>query len=178
MSNIIKNVNNYDEFKKVFTVFRGEPFFENWTEDQLRYEFDYLKKDGEIYGYYLDNLDMVGLVSIIYGAIKDHPIIFKNPEKTIYLSDIAVINSERGNGYAKKLADFIINYVKGFNNYNEMYMRTNLEGSMSERIFLNRGFEIIRDENNNIITQDVTFERTDGSIKKDTRKFLSKRLVR
>lgn len=55
-------------------------------------------------------------------------------------------------------------------------MRTNLEGFMSERIFLERGFIIIRDENNNIVTQDVSFERTNGIIKQDTRKFLSKRL--
>lgn len=176
MNNIIKNVDNYEEFKKVFSVFSGAPFFEKWTEDKLKYEYDYLKKDGEIYGYYLDNHEIIGLVSIVFGAIKNHPLIFKNPEKTIYLSDIAVIYSQRGNGYAKKLADFIINYVNKINYYDEIYMRTNLEGSMSEKIFLERGFNIIRDENNNIVTQDVSFERTDGIIKQDTRKFLSKRL--
>ena len=176
MNNVIKDVNNYDDFKKVFLVFCGAPFFENWKEDELRKEYEYLKQNGEIYGYYLNNLDMVGLVSIIYGAVKDHPLLFTSPEKTIYLSDIAIIPTERGNGYAKILADFILDYANKIKYYNEIYMRTNLEGSMSERIFIERGFNIIYDESGNIITQDVSFERIDGIVKKDTRKFLSKRL--
>ena len=117
MNNVIKDVNNYDDFKKVFLVFCGAPFFENWKEDELRKEYEYLKQNGEIYGYYLNNLDMVGLVSIIYGAVKDHPLLFTSPEKTIYLSDIAIIPTERGNGYAKILADFILDYANKIKYY-------------------------------------------------------------
>lgn len=178
MDNLIKNVKKYDDFKKVFEVFKSEPFNENWTEEELYNEYEYLKKSGEIYGYYLDNTTIAGLVTIVYGAIKEHPIVFLKPEKTIYLSDIAVIPQERGKGHAKRLADFIIDYVQLFNYYEQMYLRTNLNGSMSEKIFLERGFTIMNDSHNNIITQDIPFERMNGVVEKDTRKFLSKRLVK
>ena len=177
MENRIKDVKNYSDFRKVFEVFKDKPFYENWIDDEMLKEYEFLKQYGEIYGYYIDDTKIVGLVSIIYGSIKEHPVKFLNPEKTIYLSDIAVVSDERGKGYAKKLADFIIEYAELFDYYDEMYLRTNLTGSMSEKIFLARGFEIMKDENNKIITQDVSFERTNGLIEKDTRKFLSKRLV-
>ena len=177
MENIIKVVDNYEDFVKVFTVFSGAPFFEYWSTQELHDEYKELKDGGEIFGYYLDDSNIAGLVTVLKGAKKSHPVIFPDPKKVMYISDIAVINEQRGKGFAKHLADFIINYTEAFNEYQHMYMRTNLEGSMSEGIFLKRGFEVMRDQNNQIITQEVSFERTNGETTTDTRKFLSKRLI-
>ena len=56
-----------------------------------------------------------------------------------------------------------------------MYLRTNLYGSMSEGIAKSRGFEIMKN-NNEIITEEVSFKRTNPDISEtDMRKFLVKR---
>ena len=111
MDNTIKNVNNYDDFEKVFKVFKSEPFYEDWTLDELHEEYEKLKNGGEIFGYYLDNSTIVGLITVLRGAKQTHPVTFSDPKKVMYISDIAVINEQRGKGYAKHLADFIINYT-------------------------------------------------------------------
>lgn len=176
MESRIKNLKNYEEFRKVFDIFKYYPFFEAWTEDEFYEEFLYLKQMGEIFGCYLDDNEIVGLVSLIYGAKSSHPVKFENPEKVMYISDIAVTDKYRGNGFAKKLADFAIQYTYLLNYYNEMYLRTNLENSMSEKIFVDRGFEVIKN-NGVIITEDVSFPRTNPAVNNiDTRKFLSLKL--
>lgn len=176
MNGRIKNIKEYEDFRKVFEMFRHYPFFEAWSEDAFREEYDYLKEDGEIFGYYLNTGEIAGLISIIYGAKNEHPVTFEEPDKVIYLSDVAVINEHRGNGYAKRLTDFIIDYATIYNYYKDMYLRTNLEGSMSEGIFVSRGFEIMK-KDGQIITQDIYFERTKEELSKtDTRKFLSRKL--
>ncbi len=177
MNGKIQNVKKYEEFRKVFDIFKHYPFYEAWSEEEFQSEYDYLKTEGEIFGYYMNTGEIVGLVSLVYGAKSEHPLTFENPNKVMYLSDIAVLDNYRGNGYGKRLADFAIEYTKLFNYYNEMYLRTNLENSMSEGIFVNRGFEVMK-ENGNIITQEVSFERTKADLPTlDTRKFLSKRLI-
>lgn len=178
MSGRIKNMKNYDDFRKVFDIFKYYPFFEAWTEEEFREEFEYLKNMGEIFGYYLNTGEVVGLISMVYGAKDSHPVKFANPEKVMYLSDVAIIDKYRGNGYAKQLADFSIDYTKLLNYFDEMYLRTNLENSMSEGIFAQRGFEIMR-KDGQIITEDVSFARTNPDIPSvDTRKFLSLKLDR
>ena len=96
----------------------------------------------------------------------------------MYISDIAVLKEYRGNGFAKQMADFAIAYTELLNYYDEMYLRTNLENSMSERIFEERGFEIMT-KDGQIITEEVSFPRTILTLPNtDKRKFLSKKLVK
>ena len=55
------------------------------------------------------------------------------------------------------------------------YLRTNLYELMSEGIAKSRGFEIMKN-NNGIITEEVSFKRTNPDISEtDMRKFLVKR---
>ena len=55
------------------------------------------------------------------------------------------------------------------------YLRTNLYELMSEEIAKSRGFEIMKN-NNEIITEEVSFKRTNLDISEaDTRKILEKR---
>ena len=176
MTNIIKDVTNYDEFKKVFSVFKEEPFFENWTDEEMHNEFLGLKVNGEIFGYYLNNEGIVGIITFKYGAFGNHPVNFDNPEKTVYFSDIAVIKDFRGRGYAKALTDFALDYIESYDYYKEAYFRTNYEGSMSKGIMEERGFNVIRNDEGDIITQDITFDRTADYPTSDKRLFLSKRL--
>ncbi len=171
----IVTVKNFNDFKDVFSVFREEPFYEDWQDDSIREQFDYLKENGEVLGYYTDR-NIVGIYSMVDGAIPTHPVKFIEPEKVIYLSDIAIKKKYRGKGYAKDLVNFFMNYFENQDYYNEAYFRTNLVGSMSERLMLPYGFKPILDKDGNIITEDVSFDRTNDNLETlDRRKFLSKK---
>ncbi len=173
----IEVVNSYEEFKKVYELFRREPFYEAWTEEEFLEEFEFLKSEGEVFGCF-DGGEIVGLSNLLFKAQSSHPVKFTNPESVMYISDIAVLEQYRGCGYAKALADYIIAYTEGLDKYEEMYLRTNLKGSMSEKIFTDRGFKVMT-KDGEIITQDVVFPRTvEGLSNSDTRKFLSKTLRR
>ncbi len=173
----IEIVNSYEDFRKVYELFQREPFYEAWTEEGFKEEFNFLKECGEIFGCY-DGGEIVGLSNLLFEAQESQPVRFVDPTRVMYISDIAVLREFRGKGYAKALADFVIEYTAQRSKYDEMYLRTNLEGSMSEKIFLDRGFEVMYD-NGQIITQDVSFPRTRSDISEvDTRKFLSKKLER
>ena len=120
---------------------------------------------------------IVGLLNLVYGAQKNHPLEFDNPEKVMYISDIAVLEKFRGKGCGSELAKYSIDFTKSLNKYELMYLRTNLVGSMSEGIFKKQGFEIVNDKNGNILTQEVQFERTKPDLPtSDIRKFLIKKI--
>jgi len=177
MNEEIKRVKDYLDFRKVYGIFKEHPFYEAWTEELFAEEYDNIIKTGDVFGCYVDN-KIVSLLNIIYGAEETHPVKFDNPEKVIYISDIATLNSHRNKGYADKLTKFCIEYSKLLNYYNEIYLRTNLNGSMSEKMFIKNGFEIMK-KDDKIITQDVYFERTKKDMPLyDTRKFLSRSLIK
>lgn len=172
----LRIVKDFDDFKKVFGVFKTEPFYEDWSDEEMYEEFQSIKKNGEIIGYYKNN-DIVGILDLIDGAEDKHPVKFIEPKNVLYISDIAVVKEARGKGYAK---DLVRNLMLSLNNvltqYDYAYLRTNLKGSMSERLFLPYGFETMRDENNQIIIQQVSFPRTIDIQDTDERKFLSKKI--
>lgn len=175
MKEEIKVIDNYEDFRKVFIIFRDYPFFEELSLSEIDEEFNYIKKEGESFGYYLDK-QIVGLLNIIYKAKESQPIEFLDPTKVMYISDIAILNEFRGRGYAKKLADFAINYTISLNKYELMYLRTNLINSMSEGIFTSRGFEVYY-QDGNILTEEVSFKRSKSDLEEvDIRKFLVKKI--
>ena len=172
----ISVVNNFKEFEEVFKVFMSEPFYEAWTKEEMEEEYDYIKSHGEILGYYT-NFDIAGLLTLIDGAKDSHPVKFENPEKVIYISDIATKEQYRGKGYAKDLVNYFMHFATKQDYYDEAYLRTNLEGSMSEGLFIPYGFQNMLDENNQIITQTCDFARVKPELPEtDIRKFLSKKL--
>ncbi len=119
----------------------------------------------------------MGIVTLIYGAKASHPVKFDDPSKVIYISDLAVLHQYRGKGVGSELAKYALIKAYMKDNYNHMYLRTNLEGSMSENIFDKLGFEVMKDKDGNIITQDVQFPRCkEGVSDTDVRKFMLKRL--
>lgn len=154
---------DYIDFKKVFSVFELEPFYEAWTEEDYQEEFIDFINNGQIYGIYLDN-NICGLITIKEKYLKWDELDI-DVEKSIYLSDIAVRRDSRNNGYATKLMKYIISE---FGNDYDIYMRTNLENSMSEGIATKNGFEIIKEK-----IQTVSFKRTRNDIPEtDQRKYL------
>ena len=57
------NIKDYEDFKKVFSVFELEPFYEAWTEEEYQEEFIDFINNGQIYGIYLEN-NICGLITI------------------------------------------------------------------------------------------------------------------
>lgn len=144
-------------------VFEGEPFYELWTDDDFEQEFSDFIKNGQIFGIYLDD-SICGLITIKKNYLKWDKLDI-DVERAIYLSDIAVCRSSRNNGYGTRLMKYI---VSEFGDKYDIYMRTNLENSMSEGIALRNDFEVIEGK-----IQEVTFKRTRTDIPEvDKRKYL------
>lgn len=172
--NNIEIVKNYDEFKKVYSVFMQEPFYEAWTNEEMEKEYEYLKEKGEVLGYY--NGEICGLLNLINGAKSDQPVSFRDNDKVLYISDIAMRKEFRRRGYAKYLVNFLMEYLNNQDYYQDAYLRTNLNGSMSEGLFIPKGFEVMKNEKG-IITQECSFKRTRDDLEEvDIRKFLSKKI--
>ncbi len=97
---------DYESFKKVFSVFEAEPFYEAWTEEEYAYEFLDFIKNGEIYGIFFGNT-IWGLITIKEKYLKWDALEIE-VAKSIYLSDIAVCKEARNKGYATQLMRYII----------------------------------------------------------------------
>ena len=48
----INDVKSYEDFKKVYNLFRGYPFYEDWNEIDFREEYDFIKENGIMFGIY------------------------------------------------------------------------------------------------------------------------------
>lgn len=157
------NESDFEDFKKVFMVFEDEPFYEAWTEEIYAQEFEDFLEHGKMYGIYLDGV-ICGLITIKERYLKWEKLEI-DVEKAVYLSDIAVVKAARNHGYATLLMEYIVSeYGDDF----DIYMRTNLENSMSEGIALKNGFEVIPG-----LVQTVVFKRTRPDIPEtDQRKYL------
>lgn len=155
--------NDFNNFKKVFMVFESEPFYEAWTENDYIEEFIDFIENGQIYGIFLED-DICGLITIKMKYQKWSELEI-DIEQSIYLSDIAVCKKNRNKGYATKLMQYII---EEFGDNYDIYMRTNLDNSMSEGIAIKNNFELIENK-----IQTVTFKRTRTDIPEtDKRKYL------
>lgn len=154
---------DFNYFKDVFKVFEKEPFYEDWSDDDFLQEFLDFLQNGKIYGIFLEG-NICGLITIKKNYLKWDELDI-DVERAVYLSDIAVKKSARNRGYATKLMQYIIGL---FGDNYDIYMRTNLENSMSEGIAVKNGFEIIEGK-----VQKVYFKRTRPDIpEEDERKYL------
>ncbi len=154
---------DFDDFKKVFQVFEAEPFYEAWSEEDYIEEFLDFMNHGQVFGIYIKDI-ICGLITIKERYLKWDELDI-DVDKSIYLSDIAVRKNARNHGYATKLMKYIIaKYGKDF----DIYMRTNLENSMSEGIAVKNDFAVIKNK-----IQTVSFKRTRDDIPElDERKYL------
>ena len=138
MDTFIKKLESFDDFSLVFKVFESFPFFEKWTQEEIRKEFDLNLSKGHIFGYYKDNL-CVGFISMREQQPNEHPVHYNHGSKVIYFSDIAVLPQYRRQGIATKLFEYAIN-VAISEEYQYAYLRINDNNPMAFDIAKKHGF--------------------------------------
>ncbi len=138
MKSGIMNLESFDDFYNVFKVFESFPFFERWTSEEVRLEFDKNLTNGKIFGYYEDNV-CVGFISIRNQHPNEHPVHYGHESKVLYISDLAVLPSYRHRGIGTKLFDYAINIAKS-EGYEFAYLRVNEKNPMGLGIFKKYGF--------------------------------------
>lgn len=162
----------FEEFATVFKVYEGYPFYESWSEDELKEEYaSFFKHGGWVFGYYLDE-KCVAILTLHPMVKGDHPVTYPEDKKVMYLSDIATISGYRGKGIATELFHFALRHTEVLG-YDYIYLRTNFDEkeSMSAGIARKCGFERIWD-----ICQEVERKRIDGIVRTDLRMFMEKKL--
>ncbi|MEG1048655.1 MAG: GNAT family N-acetyltransferase [Bacilli bacterium] len=175
---MIKQLKIYEDFVKIIKVFQQKPFYEKLTEEDIQKEFQlYIDGKGGAFAYY-DIDEIVGITCFTEGFESEHGIIFPDFNKVSYISGMATLEKARGKGVGTDLMEYTLDNFKNEKNYDYTYLRTNLIGSMSSGIAKKHGF-ITLEKNNQIYTQQVTFERIDPNIPNtDIRKFMAKTLTK
>ena len=165
----IKKLTNFEDFKKVFeTVFSKFPFFESWTEEEIRETYNFNLEEGIIFGYYNNN-NCLGFISMRSHHRYEHPIDFGG-KKSIYISHVAVLPKYRHNNIGSELVSYALNFIKA-EGYEYAYLRLNDDFPMGFGIAKRNGF--IRDFE---VCQEVTHSRTQKRYRRphDLRVFLFK----
>ncbi len=152
----ITELNNLDDFKRVYRVFSGPPYNETYTEEELEEIFKEYQEKGYMYGAY-NGEECVGLIALERGAKPDQPVKFEDKD-VMYLADVAVLNNYRRNGIGNQLMLYGVMQSKILG-YRKLYMRTLAKGSMSYNIALRMGFKLIPNT-----FQIVEKERTNGKV--------------
>lgn len=157
MKGQIKEVKKSEDFEEVYKVFSGPPYNEKYTKEDIQEIFQEYQEKGYVYGAYSGE-KCIGIVALEKGAKKEHPVKFEE-EKTIYLADVAVLNSYRKTGLGTQLMAFAVMQSKELG-FQKIYMRTlEVEKSMSYGIARKIGFQQIPN-----VYQSVKRERIDGSV--------------
>lgn len=135
----IKPLENFDDFSKVFKVFESFPFFEKWTTEEIRQEFEVNQNNGHIFGYYEDG-SCVGFVSMREQLPVNIPMHFGHKvTKVLYIADIAVLPKYRHHGIATTLLEYALNTAKS-ENFSYAYFRINENNPMAMGIVKKQGF--------------------------------------
>ncbi len=135
--------NKLEDFVNVYKVFRNPPYYEAWTDNMIREEYEDLLSDGHVCGYYIDT-KCVGLITFRPMRLKDlHPVHYEHPEKVAYLADIAVLPEYRGKGIGTQLMQYALDELKR-EGFQKVYMKTLVVGkSMSYGIAVKLGFKLL-----------------------------------
>lgn len=173
MSENIKKIEIYKDFKEIIQVFKEPPFSEVLSEESILEEFNSYLKGGIAYGYY-KNGSILGFIGILKGIQHGHPIKGYNSKEVLYINGVAVLKNHRKYGIASKLVNHTLLKTNPYE-YNTIYLRTNYIGSKIEHVASNAGFNKVT-EGGIIVTEDVTFERNTGEIETDKRMFMIKKL--
>lgn len=139
MKNNIRRLENFSEFALVFKVFESFPFFEKWTEEEVRKEFDMNLANGHIFGYYEDDT-CVGFISMRNQCPHEHPVHYGHENsRVVYFSDLAVLPQYRRRGIATQLLEYALeNSIS--ENYEFAYLRINDNNPMAFDIAKKQGF--------------------------------------
>ena len=154
MEGKIKNLDDLNDFKKVYRVFSGPPYNEKYTEEELENIFEEYNEKGYMYGVYVEE-ECVGLIALERGVKSNQPVKFQD-ENVMYLADVAVLDNYRRKGLGNQLMLYAVMQSKLLG-YKRLYMRTLENGSMSYGIALRIGFKQIPN-----VLQSVERERTNG----------------
>jgi len=161
---------SFEDFAKVFKVFESFPFFESWTEEEVKAEYNSFQNGGYIYGYFTEDGECAAILTMRPYEPGKHPVNYPDNVKVMYLSDVATRFEYRNRGIGTKLFEHAIRHMKVLG-YDYIYLRTNEVNSMSYGIAKKCGFVKLFD-----IIQEVERKRIDGTIEKDARIFMEKRL--
>lgn len=138
MTNNIRALEDFNDFQKVFSVFESFPFFEKWTTEEVRQEYDLNMKDGKIFGYY-EGDKCIGFISVRSQQPNEHPVHFDHQSKVLYISDIAVLPGSRRQGIGSQLMKYALDYASK-EKYTFAYLRINENNPMAYGIAENFGF--------------------------------------
>ena len=154
-----------EDFIKVYNVFKNPPYYEAWTENMIRKEYEDLYKDGYIYGYYLND-ECVGLVTFRPMRFTDHhPVYYKHTEKVAYLADIAVLQEHRRQGIGTALMQYTFDILRE-DGFEVIYMKTlEIGKSMSYGIAIKSGFKLIEGATSIDRMERITKEREEEDVK-------------
>lgn len=166
----IRNCVGLEDFAKVFKVFESFPFFESWSDDEIREEYESFQHGGIIFGYYADDGECAGILTMKPYEPGKHPVKYPSDAKVMYLSDVATRFEYRNQGIGTHLFEHAIRHLEVLG-YDYIYLRTNEENSMSYGIAKRCGFVQLFD-----IIEEVERRRTDGTVAKDARIFMEKKL--
>ena len=171
MKGRIKKGVSFEDFKNVYKVFSGAPYFEKYTEEEYREIYDEYNNKGVIIGAYNED-ECIGIIAFEDGFKKEQGVDFKD-KKVTYLADLAVLEKYRKLGLGTQLMIYGILESKKAG-YDMIYMRTLEEGkSMSYGIAKRVGFNQIPN-----LSQTVTRERMNGNIETVNNIFLEYDLER
>ena len=134
----ITKLENFNDFSTVFKVFEGFPFFENWSQEDIRQEYNTNSTNGQIFGYY-ENDSCVGFISMRPQRPNEHPVHYGHESRVMYISDLAVLPNYRNRGIATKLLEYAIQFAIS-ENYQYIYTRLNDNNSMAYDIIKKKGF--------------------------------------
>ena len=138
MSFSIKSIENFKDYSTVFKVFENFPFYEKWTEEEIKKEFDLNLANGHIFGYY-ENDNCLGFISMREQIPNEHPVHYKDTSKVVYLSDLAVLPKYRRQGIANHLLDYALSTAIS-EGYEYAYLRINSKTPMASDIAKKHGF--------------------------------------
>ena len=161
---------NFEDFAKVFKSFESFPFFEMWTQEDLISEYEFFQNCGIIFGFYTEDNNCIGILTLNPYIPRKHPVNYSCVDKVMYLSDVATLSEYRHHGVGTRLFHYAIRYSR-LMGYHYIYLRTNEKNSMSYSIAKKCGFDRISD-----IIEEVEHLRIDGTIAKDSRIFMEKKL--
>lgn len=170
---VIKPITEFEDFSEIIDVFKEKPFSEQLTLKDKLEEFNGYLKNGLALGYYNSNGDIMGYAGLMHEVETEHENYFADEAGSLnpfYIYGLATLKEYRGHGVCTTLMEIIHNIALE-NGIDFIYLRTNLEGSMSEGLCRKLGYTDMC-QNGEKVIQTVTFERGNGKVESDDRHFL------
>ena len=171
---LIKEIDNYEKFKDIIGVFKNPPYNEIMTDKDCRKEFESYIYNGYMFGCFIDD-EIAGINCILNDVPSDYSIRFSDKSRIAYYSGLAVKPQFRKMGLGKLLVHETEKFLESQDKYDSSFARILCEGSMSEGIFKLNGFTDAY-YNDDLIIDEVTYERNTGLVQSDKRKYMVKRI--